>query len=100
MSTLAPDAYTEVVAALFKPPMRIICTQFGCDRYSWPVTFLDCTKEAFQNHSTILLLAKTCKEMNNAVKAKFAKYAHEALGFFMTRTIWSSQVKPICCLMI
>jgi hypothetical protein len=90
-ATFPPDLYTELVAALFRPGMRMYATETKTNRYGWPVVFRDLTKEQIENRVSIARVAQTCKSMNAAVKARLDIYAHRALAFFMQTTVWASQ---------
>ena len=90
-ATFPPDLYIELVAALFKPGFRIFTTETKTNRYGWPVSFHDLTKEQIANRVIIARVSQTCKSMNTAVKAKLDVYAHRALTFFMQNTVWVSE---------
>lgn len=84
------DLYTELVAALFRPGMRIYAIETTTNRYGWPVVFRDLTKDQIENRACIARLAQTCKSMNAATKARLDLYAHRALAFFLQTTVWAS----------
>lgn len=89
--TLPPDLYSEIVAALFQPGMRILATETPTNRYGWPVKFRELSKEQIPHRVCIARLAQTCKALNNTIKTKIELCTHKALCFFMLNTIWASQ---------
>lgn len=84
------DLYTELVAALFQPGMRMISTETPVHRYGWPVNFRELTKEQIENRVSIARLAQTCKSLNAAVNTRLDLYAHRALSFHMQNTVWAA----------
>lgn len=89
-ATFPPDLYTELVAALFQPGMRMLATDIASQRYGWPVNFREMKKEKIDNRVSIARLAQTCKTLNTAVKTRLKLYAQRALSFHMQNTIWAA----------
>jgi hypothetical protein len=91
MSTIPPDLYPQVVAAIFKSGMTMFGTEADTNRYGWQVDFHDLSKERYENRVHIARLAQTSKAFNTAVNARLDRDAHKALSVFMHQALWSSQ---------
>jgi hypothetical protein len=91
MSTIPPDLYPQVIAAIFKVGMTMFGTEAETDRYGWQVDFHDLSKERYENRVHIARLAQTSKAFNTAVNVRLDRDAHKAVSFFLHQALWSSQ---------